>query len=153
MISNRILKISVLVLVLINLISLGFIWSQQFNSKDHNEHRYQPERTMRRLARELDLSKDQTKSMRAIHRKYRKKERSLRTEIRKARIDLKNYMFSSDMDSSIFEKSLKEISSLEYQMELLRFQKHKALVEILDKNQRAEFEKLMDKALNHRHRH
>lgn len=152
MISNKALKISVIVLVLLNIASLVFIWSLHFNpNQRHIRNEYRPERAMRRLARELDLSKEQQSSMRAIHREFRKKERTLQKNLMQERSEMKNRLFESQ-DTSEIKSSLKSISKLEYEMELLKYQKHMALMKFLNTDQKIKFESLMERSIQRHHR-
>ena len=135
----------IIVLVAVNILFMGFvIWKEvvpprkpqqvnQTNSRDVSDI----------LEKELNLNPDQVNQIRRLRSNFAMKEQELTAAIRSGRDSMNNKMFKEDLNEEAIKSLARQISDLEYTMEMLRFEQAKALRSICSPEQAEKFNKLV----------
>ncbi len=113
----------VVVLVVLNLASLGYIAWKAYHQKSKKSDMPVPQTELSEvLKNELGLSARQTDSLKIIRADFFDKEKILSENTRLKRDSMNLFMFSENSNDSLLVKLATEVSSNEYKMELLRIE-------------------------------
>lgn len=134
---------TVIVLVAINLISIGFfIWKD--NKSDHRIPNEPDANQIKAILKEkLKLTEKQSNEMSAIRLNFFNQEKALSKIIRAERDSMNEIMFNENTDEDLIKSLARNVSNNEYKMEMLRFSQAKELKTICTKEQLNEFETMV----------
>lgn len=150
---NKLLLKSVIVLIVLNLITIGaFIW-KGFLSRPENSLARQnagengaPENrkdVLKILQKELLLTEDQLSKMQELRENFLKNEKDLKETIRSQRDSMNTLMFNKNFDDIKVTEIAKRISENEYKMELMRLEQAKGFRLICTEKQLEKFQDLV----------
>lgn len=142
---NKILKITVIILLLVNLTTLATIWiktnrlpTSQVNKIEKNKNK----RNRPILIDELDLSEKQQDFYNAERNKHKVKTHLLRDMIRTNKSMIHTELFKENPDSLYIESLSDSIGKLNAQFERLNYMHFLKIQTILDPEQKVHFEEL-----------
>ena len=144
---KKILVQLVVLLVFINMISIGyFFW------KDYHQHHHEPELFPKMeaykdvsgiLKKELNLTQQQAEQIQSLRNDFFEKEKVLARTIRNEKDSMNQAMFNISTDENLVKELAQKISANEYQMEMLRYQQARELKTICTPEQLEKFEHLV----------
>ena len=132
---NKFLLRLVFVLVLINIVSIGFQWWE----KSRGENGRPPKKDLNQLTviltRELQLTPQQAEDLKKIRADFFTKEQALSQRIRGQRDSMNVEMFNANTDTVLVKNLSRRVAENEYQMEIYRFEQAQQLKNICTKEQ------------------
>ena len=140
---NKFLVRIILVLLLLNIISTGYLWMQKREMPEDRQPKKERENSPRVLKEKLHLTREQESAIIDLREDFAKKEESITQSIRLQRDSMNAAMFHADTDTSILKKIAWRVAGNEYQLELLRIDQAQKLKDICTEEQLKEFQHLI----------
>jgi Spy/CpxP family protein refolding chaperone len=151
---NKLLKITIIILVLFNIITISTIVWKDFIKKPlprKNENRESNENldisenkdVSAILKEELSLTENQAEQIKKLRTDFFEKEKILESQIRSERDSLNSTMFNKNTDEEFAKSLARRIADNEYSMELLRFEQAQKFKSICTPEQLEKFEGLV----------
>ncbi len=141
---KKILVRIVVVLIVLNVILIGVILSNDFIRKPRRTTEMKENREVSSiLKRELSLSETQFEQIKNLRSAFFEKERILEATIRTERDSMNSEMFNQTIDEKRIQSLAKRIADNDYRMELLRFEQAKALRTVCTPEQLEKFNGLV----------
>jgi len=141
---NKLLKIIIIVLVLLNTSSVGvLVWKDYFRKPQSPKEKNEFKEVSSVLKKELSLSDDQEEKIRNLRMEFFNKEKVLETAIRNSRDSLNAVMFNKTTDEELAKSIARRIADNEYNMEILRFEQSQKFKSICTPEQLEKFESLV----------
>lgn len=137
---------TVVVLVLFNLVLIGFIWQNRPEPREFRRDR--PEIRGRALLENLDLSAEQRASFREALKKHHKEKKRLEAQIHQLKRQAVNAIIQSDSSSLDVVNQKLFTTQKELEMELQQFIIH--LTSIVNEDQRDELLRMYNRSMRHR---
>ena len=158
----------IILLIILNLFSIGiFLYKDFFGNANKivAEHQYQPQnkedkdetfssknpqdtRETRELGdileRELNFSKEQVAQIQVLRSKFYHKEKDLFKKMKGIKRQLTKEVFNKTTNDTLVKSLIKEISIIEYQKEMMRFEQIQELKTICTPAQLDKFDDLME---------
>lgn len=137
---------TVIVLVLLNIFLISFLFWKQI--RPNHEPLIFPKNKAYKdisfvLKKELNLNEKQVSKLDKIRECYYLKEIDLKRKIKYYKDEMNEEMFNKNTDDNKIMTLAKQISSFEYQMEMLRYSQAKELKSVCTLEQQEKFEKLV----------
>jgi hypothetical protein len=144
-VQTKILKRTIIILVVLNLLVLGLFALKEFRPSEDNRFN---DRTshgdlLEVLQNELGLSEVQVKEFRNIRSSFMQKENDLETIMRNGRDSMNVEIFRKESDSTLMVSLMQRISKNMFKREMLRFQQAEALKAVCTNEQLLKFELLV----------
>lgn len=151
---NKLLKITIILLVIMNIITISsFVW-KDFIRKPPPRKNENRESNLERdnnedkdvsaiLKEELNLTESQTDQIKKLRSDFFDKEKMIVTQIRSERDSLNTAMFNKNTDEELAKSLARRIADNEYNMELLRFEQAQKFKSICTSEQLEKFEGLV----------
>lgn len=141
---NKLLKIVILLLVLLNLASVGaLVWKDYFRKSRPQKNYGDFKEVSAVLKKELSLSDEQEEKIRNLRTDFFNKEKVLESAIRNGRDSLNMVMFNKSTDEELAKSIARRIADNEYNMELLRIEQSQKFKSICTPEQLEKFERLV----------
>ncbi len=158
----------IILLTMLNVVSIGiFLWKDFFsdankivaehhhqdknkNDKEENfpSNKLQNEQETRELGeileRELSLSKGQVAQIQVLRSKYYNKEKELFKRMKSKKKELTKEIFNRKTNDTLVKSLIKDVSVLEYEKEMIRFEQIQELKTLCTPAQLSKFEDLME---------
>lgn len=154
---QRFLTFAIIILVLLNLFSLGAIWILQSKRKpllppfQGLDRRGREGNVVEFLHRELNLTEEQVKGLKVLRQKFDQERRFLENEILETRRELVEESFRPDPDSVKAEKLASKIGENQILLERLLFDHFVKMKSLCTSEQSEKFDSLIHEIL-HRNR-
>ncbi|MEI6021846.1 MAG: Spy/CpxP family protein refolding chaperone [Bacteroidota bacterium] len=142
---NKLLIKLVVVLVILNLMSIGFFFWKELGSEPAHVNDGQNENSMmpKLLQHELNLNESQVNDLIKLRSDFYAKEKQLSREIRAERDSMNTEMFNPSGNDELVMALAKRVSENEYKMELLRFEQAKKFKSLCQPDQLKRFNELV----------
>ena len=140
---NKFLVRIILVLLLLNIISTGYLWMQKREMPEDRQPKKERENSPRVLKEKLHLTREQESAIIGLREDFAKKEESITQSIRLQRDSMNAAMFHADTVTSILKKIAWRLAENEYQLELLRIDQAQKFKDICTNEQLKEFQHLI----------
>lgn len=151
---NKLLKITIILLVLFNIITIStIVWKDlikkpPLRKNEKRELNKNPDIKENKdvsaiLKEELSLTENQAKQIKKLRMEFFEKERVLAFKIREGRDSMNMLMYNKITDEEQIKSIAKRITENEYNMELLRYEQSKGFKSICTPEQLEKFEKLV----------
>ena len=143
---NKFLIRIILVLILLNLFSIGFLWREKRDRPAPGDRspRKGKENSTQFLRDKLGLSKGQEEAIFQLREDFNRQEEEITVLIRSQRDSMNIVMFHADTDTTFLKNIARRISDNEYRMELLRIEQARKFKDICTEEQLKEFQHLVN---------
>ena len=140
---NKLLVRVVFILIIINLISLSYVWFHDRRPNQPYQNRQEKENGVRLLRKQLQLTDEQANEFIRIRNDFSKKEEALSSLVKARRDSMNLEMFNEITDTIRLHKLAKQLATDEYQLELYRIEQSQQLKSICTKEQLTNFRNLV----------
>jgi hypothetical protein len=143
---QKIVSRTIIILVLLNILLISFLFWKEMKPKrepllfSKNES-YKDVSII--LKNELNLNKKQVSNLDEIRERYYLEEIDLKRKIKNYKDEMNEEMFNKNTDEDKIIRLAKQISSFEYQMEMIRYCQAKELKSVCTPEQQEKFETLV----------
>ncbi|MCY7361831.1 MAG: hypothetical protein LH629_07170 [Ignavibacteria bacterium] len=158
---NKIIGISVVLLILINLILLSYIWKERGNGNNADINRMPPDRSQKNermkrapengpkefIIKELSLSDSQIKEYGKLVDEHRANMRNINDELRDSRQKLWNAFSKSENDTTVVLKMASDIGEIEKQKELITYGHFQKVRNLCDEAQKKKFDDIIEEVI------
>jgi Spy/CpxP family protein refolding chaperone len=144
---NKLLKKVVVIIVIINLVLIGFVFWKEIKKPKHEPELYPHPEAFKDvsgiLKEELNLTAEQTEKIQQLRSDYFEKENSLAKMMKAERDSMNEIMFNRNTDEIKLHQLAHEVAAHEEEMENLRISQAKDLKAICTTEQQEKFEHLV----------
>ena len=143
---KRLATLSIVILMLLNLMTLGTIWLQRFRHPQPEQpppHDNRPERVQRFLEKELGLTNKQAEQFKELREQHFAQSHAIRNEIHLLKKEITDELFNPAPNTEKVEKLAKEIGAKEGELEKLLFRHFQDLMSVCQQEQREKFKSLI----------
>ena len=139
---NKFLTRLVVVLILLNVVSIGFQW---WDKLDNNGRPPKPEinKLTAILTKELQLTPIQAESLKKIRVEFFEKEEILQQQVRVRRDSMNRLMFNEQTDTLLVKNIARRIAEYEYLTQMCRLEQAQQLKSICTKEQLKKLDELV----------
>jgi hypothetical protein len=143
---NKFLVRIIVVLILLNLFSLGYLWwdKKERPGPGDRQPRKGKENSTQILRDKLGFTKAQEDAVYQLREDYIRKEEEITGLIRSQRDSMNVVMFHAESDTTFLKHIARRVADNEYRMELLRIGQAQKLKEICTEEQLREFQNLVN---------
>lgn len=143
---KRLVTWSIVILVLLNLMTLGTIWLQRFRHplpEPPPSHESRPERVQHFLKKELGLTDKQSEQFKEFRDQHFAQSFAIRKDIHRLKKEITDELFTSTPDTEKVEKLANEIGAKESELEKLLFHHFQDLMSVCQPEQKEKFKALV----------
>jgi protein CpxP len=143
---QKIVSRTIIILILLNIFLISFLFWKQM--KPNREPLLFPKNETYKdlsiiLKKELNLNEKQVSNLDEIRERYYLEEIDLKRKIKNYKDEMNKEMFNKNTDENKIIRLAKQISSFEYQMEMIRYCQAKELKSVCTPEQQEKFETLV----------
>ena len=140
---NKFLLRIILVLIFLNLFSIGYLWWQKSEGPEDRQPRKGKDNPKQILKEKLHLRREQETAIVQLRADFSGKEEAINQVIKSQRDSMNRMMFHTDVDTASLKKIARRVAENEYLMELYRIDQAQKLKGICTPEQIKEFEHLV----------
>jgi Spy/CpxP family protein refolding chaperone len=143
---NRFFIRIIVVLVLLNLFTMGYLWWDKRDrpAPGDRQQRKGKDNSTQILREKLGLSRSQEEAIYKLREDFNRQENEITSIIRSQRDSMNAGMFRADSDTTFLKNIALRVADNEYRMELLRIQQAQELKKICTKEQLRDFQHLVN---------
>jgi periplasmic protein CpxP/Spy len=145
--SNRFLKITIIVLVLVNISTLAFMWSGRKHHEGHMPPPHGPNGAFDFLTHELNLDESQIKQFDALRKEHHEEAMIIQEKSRKMHHRFFDLLKNMPADSLVSAQLADSMAMCQKQMEMLTFNHFKKVRDICKPEQQKKFDEVINEAL------
>lgn len=143
---QKIVSRTIIILVILNILLISLLFWKQMKP-NHEPLLFPKNETYKDvsiiLKKELNLNEKQVSNLDEIRERYYRVEIDLKRKIKDYKDDMNEEMFNKNTDEDKIIRLAKQISSFEYQMEMIRYGQAKELKSVCTPEQQEKFETLV----------
>ncbi len=140
---NKFLLRIILVLIFLNLFSIGYLWWQKSEGPEDRQPRKGKDNPKQILREKLHLTREQETAIVQLRADYAGKEEAINQVIKSERDSMNQMMFHTDADTASLKRIARRVAENEFLVELYRIEQAQHLKEICTPEQLKEFEHLV----------
>jgi len=146
--NNRWLSILTIILLIANIGTLAFFWSQKRNGGDDQRRRQHPGQLFQFLTKELSLNKEQQEAYSKLRDDHQAAQRQFRDSIRKAKDAMFDLLQQPAASDSLLQEYSRKASSFDQQMDIITFKHFQQVRALCNPEQQKKFDALIKEVMH-----